>query len=125
MDKYIKKAQKLKFFKCDNAIILPRKFIDEGPMLGLGGVCDSNNRFCEEYFYDGGWAKYGGSYTYVYDEETYVDEEVVYDGLFLPHWRHFLIDLSKRYFRKIRLEYYMYIVGIKRSLLLIIRKILK
>lgn len=94
MNKYLKKDQKLNIFEYDNALILPRKLTDDGPMWGLGGVCDSNNRFCKESFYDGGWAKYGGSYSY--DEEIYVDEEVVYVGLYLPHWGHFLIDLTNR-----------------------------
>ncbi len=75
-------------------IVLPQKTVDQGPMWGLGGVCDEKNQFVELSAYDGGWATHGGAY--VWDEETYCDEDVVYFGMFFNHWGHFLIDLLGR-----------------------------
>lgn len=77
-----------------NGIVLPQKQVDDGPMWGLGGVCDGDNAFVELSAYDGGWATHGGSYPW--DEETYMDCDVVYFGMFFNHWGHFLIDLMGR-----------------------------
>lgn len=77
-----------------NGIVLPRKQTDQGPMWGLGGVCDGENRFVELSAYDGGWATHGGAYGW--EQETVMDCDVVYFGLFFPHWGHFLIDLMGR-----------------------------
>lgn len=78
----------------DQGIILPRRLSDDGPMWGLGGVCDAENDFVELSFYDGGWAKHGGKYEW--ESETYRNEDVVYFGLFLKHWGHFLVDVIGR-----------------------------
>lgn len=95
MKKYSKKESELKVFEYENGVVLPQKMVADGPMWGLGGVCDQNNNFVDESFYDGGWATHGGGYTW--DEEDYVDEDVVYIGMFFSHWGHFLIDLSGRF----------------------------
>ncbi len=79
-----------------DGIILPRQMAENGPRWGLGGVCDSNNQFVEESYYDGGWATQGGYYEWNDDEEEYIDEEAVYIGLFFPHWGHFIIDQTTR-----------------------------
>lgn len=84
----------LKVFEYAQGIILPRMQTTDGPKWGLGGVCDKNNCFVEASFYDGGWAKHGGYYDWT--EEDYCDEDVVYIGLFLSHWGHFLVDLTGR-----------------------------
>lgn len=75
-------------------IILPQKETQDGPMWGLGGVCDAGNAFVELSYYDGGWATHGGAYPW--QEETYMDCDVVYFGMFFNHWGHFLIDLMGR-----------------------------
>lgn len=85
---------KLQVFEYERGIVLPRVQVTDGPKWGLGGVCDQNNQFAEVSFYDGGWAKHGGYYDW--EEEEYFDEEVVYMGLFLSHWGHFLVDLTGR-----------------------------
>ena len=95
MNKYFKKDNKLIVLEYENGIVLPQKIVDDGPMWGLGGVCDKNNTFVEESFYDGGWATHGGGY--VWDEEDYVNDDVVYIGMYFSHWGHFLIDLSGRF----------------------------
>ena len=75
-------------------VVLPRKDVENGPMWGLGGVCDADGNFVELSAYDGGWATHGGAYPY--DAPEYIDEDVVYFGPFFPHWGHFLVDLIGR-----------------------------
>lgn len=75
-------------------IVLPQRKQDNGPMWGLGGVCDSRNDFVALSAYDGGWATHGGSYPWT--EEVYVDCDVLYFGMYFNHWGHFLIDLMGR-----------------------------
>ena len=75
-------------------IILPQKQVSDGPMWGLGGVCDADNKFVELSAYDGGWATHGGFYPW--EEEDYADCDVVYFGMYFNHWGHFLIDLMGR-----------------------------
>lgn len=94
MDKYFKKQGKLNILEFNNGIILPQKRVEGGPMWGLGGVCDKDNNFSDISLYDGGWATHGGYYDW--DEEEYVDEIVVYIGMFYLHWGHFLVDITNR-----------------------------
>lgn len=94
MEKYFKNNEP-KVNSYDNGIILPSKIVDNGPMWGLGGACDSDNNFISDSLYDGGWATHGGYYSW--KNETYVDENVIYIGVFFQHWGHFLIDLSTRF----------------------------
>lgn len=90
-----KSEEKMQCLGIQKGIVLPRLFSgQESPMWGLGGVCDEKNAFVELSSYDGGWAKHGGKYTW--ESERYVDEEVVYFGLFLKHWGHFLVDIVGR-----------------------------
>lgn len=94
MKKYFKnKEPKVDIY--DKGITLPSKQVDNGPMWGLGGVCDCNNNFINDSLYDGGWATHGGYYQW--EDEVYVDEDVIYIGVFFQHWGHFLIDLSTRF----------------------------
>ena len=90
-----KKMEPLQIEEYSNGLILPRKETASGPMWGLGGVCDEKNQFVQSSYYDGGWATHGGAYPW--DDETYVDEDAVYVGMFYLHWGHFLIDLTNRY----------------------------
>ena len=89
-----KKENKLQIEEYHNAVILPRVEVENGPRWGLGGVCSQDNQFVYTSFYDGGWATHGGAY--VWKEEQYIDESVVYVGMFFQHWGHFLIDLTNR-----------------------------
>lgn len=75
-------------------IVLPQKQVDDGPRWGLGGVCTEHNAFVDLSYYDGGWATHGGFYPW--QEETYMDCDAVYFGMFFQHWGHFLIDLMGR-----------------------------
>ena len=84
----------LKIHVYDHALILPQKISDSGPKWGLGGLVDADNNFIEHSFYDGGWAKHGGIYTW--DQEVYSPEIVVYVGVLGMHWGHFLIDQTNR-----------------------------
>lgn len=75
-------------------VVLPRQEVPDGPMWGLGGVCDEMGKFVSLSAYDGGWATHGGVYDYT--EPAYMDCEVVYFGPFFAHWGHFLVDLIGR-----------------------------
>lgn len=86
--------RKLRIEEYPKGIILPRKEVPNGPMWGLGGVCDSDNHFVQSSYYDGGWATHGGEYAW--EAETYLDVEAVYIGMFFLHWGHFLVDLTNR-----------------------------
>lgn len=93
-----------------NGIILPQKEVANGPMWGLGGVCDEKGDFVSLSYYDGGWATHGGIYEW--ENEGYMDCDVVYFGMYFNHWGHFLVDLIGRlwYFaknkgKKIKLAY--------------------
>lgn len=88
------KTSKLSIYEYENGIILSRVFLEQSPIWGSGGVCDKNNYFIKQSFYNGGWAKQGGFYSW--NHEEYIDNEVIYIGLFLPHWGHFLVDLTNR-----------------------------
>lgn len=93
---YEKKTSKLQILEFENGVILPRKEIEEDyPMWGLGGVCDEKNEFVKESFYDGDWATHGGKYEW--NEEEFINDDVVYIGMFYAHWGHFLVDLSNRF----------------------------
>lgn len=85
-----------------NGIILPQKEAKDGPMWGLGGVCDEKGAFVPLSYYDGGWATHGGGYAT--ESETFMDYDVVYFGMYFNHWGHFLVDLIGRlwYFAKNR-----------------------
>ena len=47
MEKYFKNNEP-KVNSYDNGIILSSKIVENGPMWGLGGVCDSNNNFISD-----------------------------------------------------------------------------
>lgn len=90
----MKTNERLQIIECNNAIILPQRITDDGPRWGLGGVVNDKNEFVEDSFYDGGWAKHGGLYSW--EKESYINDDAIYIGLYLPHWGHFLIDLMTR-----------------------------
>lgn len=75
-------------------LILPQLDAENGPMWGLGGVCREDGSFEPLSAYDGGWATHGGFYEW--QDEDYVDQDVVYFGMYFNHWGHFLIDLMGR-----------------------------
>lgn len=75
-------------------VILPQRQDKKGPRWGLGGVCDEQGKFVALSAYDGGWATHGGSYPW--QDEQYLDVDVVYFGTFFVHWGHFLIDMIGR-----------------------------
>lgn len=104
MKEYSKKSN-LKISTIPNGVILPRKETKDGPMWGLGGVCDEDGNFVETSFYDGGWATHGGKYDWDISEEVYQDDTVVYMGMFFQHWGHFLVDLVGRLWFTLRSEF--------------------
>lgn len=91
-----KKQEKLHIYEYSNAIILPRKYEDDGPTWGKGGVCDQEGEFIQNSFYDGGWAQNGGRYEWNQEDEIYINEKVIYIGVFAKHWGHFLVDMTSK-----------------------------
>ena len=75
-------------------VILPQRQEKQGPRWGLGGVCRQDGSFEPLSAYDGGWATHGGLYPW--QEEEYIDQDVVYFGPYFNHWGHFLIDMMGR-----------------------------
>lgn len=75
-------------------VILPQRPVKDGPRWGLGGVCREDGTFEPLSAYDGGWATHGG--VYEWQEEDYLDQDVVYFGYYFNHWGHFLIDMMGR-----------------------------
>ncbi len=97
IERIYEKIEKLNIYEYENAIILPRKYEENGPTWGKGGVCDKRNEFVESSFYDGGyWAQLGGKYEWKKEDEKYSDEIVVYIGIFEKHWGHFLVDMTSK-----------------------------
>lgn len=67
------------------------------PLKGnKGGVLNKNEEFVQASFHDGEWFKYGGSYTFPRSSLEYIDENVVYLGVFIKQWGHFLLDSLSR-----------------------------
>jgi hypothetical protein len=87
------KASPLSVKSVDEGIVLPHK---PGDGWGLGGVVDESGRMVAESIYDNGWARFGGTYAFNQAEAQYVDEEVVWFGVFFRHWGHFLMDFIGR-----------------------------
>ncbi len=94
--------EKLDVLKVDDGIILPhRKAPNGGPWMGLGGIVDSDGRFVDLSAIPGfdkneGSFVFGGLYEYNPDDVAVVDEEVLYMGIWQPHWGHFLLEYMTR-----------------------------
>lgn len=72
--------------------------ISEGTILPLkdnkGGVLDKNNKFVSISYHDGEWFKLGGKYK---EELSYKSNDtVVYLGVFIHQWGHFILDSLSR-----------------------------
>ena len=87
-------SRSMELVEVKNGIVLPRVECENGPKWGLGGVCDADNNFVKLSYYDGGWATHGGKYEW--NNEKYIDTEVIYFGVYFQHWGHFLVDLIGR-----------------------------
>lgn len=103
MENVYRKEEKLYIKEVENGLILPRIMCNSGPSWGLGGVCDQKNQFVEESFYDGGWAQHGGIYSV--ENEFYDAREVLYIGLYVKHWGHFLIDCISKMWPLVHEDY--------------------
>lgn len=96
---WLKKREKAEFPRTevgftiyDNGIILPRKSVDTDKLaFGRGGVIDSTGNYVEK---SGLEFRFGGSYPI--SELEYRDETVIYCGMFIKHWGHFLVEVVSR-----------------------------
>jgi hypothetical protein len=93
LDKMEVRASPLSVKSVDDGTVLPHK---PGNGWGLGGVVDGHGEIVAESIYDNGWTGFGGYYPFNETEADYVDEEVVWFGVFFRHWGHFLMDLVGR-----------------------------
>lgn len=80
------------------------QFIKNGYILPFqnnrGGVLDENKNFVELSFHNGEWFKVGGKYNFTNVNKRLIDKKVVFLGLFIPQWGHFLLDsLSRSWIR--------------------------
>ena len=78
------------------ATVLPRKNQEKSPVWGLGGVIDSSGKFVDESRYKNGWSQFGGAYDYDKGKVSCLDEDVIWGGVSIKHWGHFLIDFMTR-----------------------------
>lgn len=82
----------LRIREVKNGYILPLK-------KNKGGVLSSKEDFISESFHDGEWFKVGGKYNFDKANAVYFDDTVIFLGLFIHQWGHFLLDsLSRSWF---------------------------
>lgn len=75
----------------DNGIILPAK----APAIRKGGVCDSNFKFVAGLLRSGsakGWGNVLSSYTVARDQLVHSDEDVIFGGVMMGHFGHFISE---------------------------------
>lgn len=105
------KKEKLEATCVDNGVILPLKKSEPGgPLMGYGGVLNQNGEYVLESAQIGKGdtaPRFIGKYEYDSTQEKCYDETVIYIGAFPPHWGHFLVDMSYRfwYFEKSAVPY--------------------
>ena len=80
----------------ENVTVLPRKNASDAPVWGLGGLINSDGKFIEESSYKNGWSQFGGLYSFDRDNVVHQNEHVIWGGIFVKHWGHFLIDFMTR-----------------------------
>jgi len=80
----------------DNPTILPKKNKKGGPVWGLGGVIDKDDAFIEESAHLNGWSQFGGAYEYDKTSTVFINEDVIWGGVFIKHWGHFFVDFMTR-----------------------------
>ena len=104
IDKFISKQ--LDIIPYENAIVLPAINNNNKDSWFKGGVLDKNNNYIDNSSvkaYNLPTRMNGG---YKYDNCEYVDETVIYIGLFINHWGHFLVDGLSRLYAGIKLRKY-------------------
>lgn len=97
-----KNEKRMECFEINDGVILPRIWQEDSPIWGKGGVCNKEGEFVEMSEYHGGWAEHGGYYSW--QEEEYLEEDVLYFGVFFNHWGHFLVDLIGRMWYCVRFQ---------------------
>lgn len=89
--------KELKIYEYENAYLLPSKTLLRNPEMYVGGLCDKCGKLYEQ-------AKFLpnrliNSYKFNPEEAFYENQEVIFAGLFWPHWGHFIIEqISRLYY---------------------------
>lgn len=95
------RRKKLEIKRVKKGLVLPLKVSEAGgPLLGYGGVLDSNGEYVMEsaQIGKGGTAdRFVGKYDFDPHKVVYSDEEVIYIGALPLHWGHFLVDMVYRF----------------------------
>lgn len=91
MKKYVNKIynKKLRVEIVKNGIVLPLK-------NKKGGVLDEKGNFVSLSYHKGEWFKFGGKYNYEQNNLNYDNEAIVYLGVFIDQWGHFILDSLSR-----------------------------
>lgn len=92
----LKKVEDIQYRTVDDGIVLPLQFLKDSPANGSGGVFDANFDFVASSGLREGYLQYGKAYTTESHLIRKCDEEVIWFGLFIKHWGHFLIELIGR-----------------------------
>ncbi len=75
----------------DSTILPLRKNKESNLLFGQGGVVDGNGKYIDSSSIA---LRFEGAYPF--DDAIYRDETVVYCGLFVTHWGHFLVESVSR-----------------------------
>src|SRR6218665_2927919 len=95
-DPVLKKAEDIQVCIVNDGMALPLKFLDNSPANGSGGVLDTQGNFVSASGMTESYLQYGKAYDIDRHSAPKQDEEVIWFGLFINHWGHFLIELIGR-----------------------------
>lgn len=98
MRKEIERSEwKLRVDYFDDATVLPYK--NKKNLWGIGGLVDRNNNYIDSSGFESYWVSFGGYYSYGNGNVNYIDESVIWFGIFTEHWGHYLVDnISRMWF---------------------------
>lgn len=91
-----RKVSDVTFRTVINGIVLPLKFTADGPDHGSGGVLSADLSYVPASGLQEGYLRYGKAYEIPSEAVKYSEDEVIWFGLFVKHWGHFLMELVGR-----------------------------
>ncbi len=91
----------LTLLEISGGLVLPLKKSEPGgPLMGYGGVLDNQGNYVSLSAQIGKGDtldRFNGKYEYDKAQERKYEETVIYIGAYPPHWGHFLVDMSYRF----------------------------